>query len=281
MSKSVIRIGSSLLDVSSPVVMGIINVTPDSFAVSCRSMQQEEVRLSVTKAVTEGAAILDVGGYSSRPGAQVVSPDEEWQRVDTALRVIRMDYPNMPISVDTFRADVARRAVENYGVEIINDISGGELDEKMFDTVAETGAAYILMHMRGTPQTMSAMTDYQDMMSDLFAYFSRKVDHLHRLGVRDIILDPGFGFAKTLDQNYELLRRMNELQQLGLPILAGLSRKSMLYRLLDTQPADEETLLATSVVNILALERGASILRVHDVREAVNTIKIYRETYSL
>lgn len=281
MSKSVIRIGSSLLDVSSPVVMGIINVTPDSFAVSCRSMQQEEVRLSVTKAVTEGAAILDVGGYSSRPGAQVVSPDEEWQRVETALRVIRMDYPNMPISVDTFRADVARRAVENYGVEIINDISGGELDEKMFDTVAETGAAYILMHMRGTPQTMSAMTDYQDMMSDLFAYFSRKVDHLHRLGVRDIILDPGFGFAKTLDQNYELLRRMNELQQLGLPILAGLSRKSMLYRLLDTQPADEETLLATSVVNILALERGASILRVHDVREAVNTIKIYRETYSL
>lgn len=275
MDNVLINIGGRLLSLEKPLVMAIVNVTPDSFAKACRSLSEEEIRTAVRTAIDEGADILDIGGYSTRPGAEEVSEAEEWERVEKALRVIRGEWPDFPVSVDTFRASVAKRAITEYGVQMINDISGGELDTQMYETIAETGVAYVLMHMRGTPATMASMTDYSDMMSEVLGYFAERVDRLHQLGVKDIVIDPGFGFAKTLEQNYELLRRMGELTELGFPILAGVSRKSMIYRALGTQPTDDETLIGTAVVNMLALRGGAKILRVHDVREAVQTIKIY------
>lgn len=270
--------GGRLLSLESVKVMAIVNVTPDSFAKSCRSLSEDEIRRCVRQAMEEGADILDIGGYSTRPGAEEVSESEEWSRVEKALRVIRKDWPEALVSVDTFRADVARKAVEKYGVQMINDISGGEMDERMFETVAELGVAYVLMHMRGTPQTMASLTAYDDMMSEIVGDLAKRVDRLHKMGVKDIVIDPGFGFAKTLEQNYELLRRLGELRVLGLPILAGLSRKSMVYKTLGTQPADDDTLIGTTAVNMVALRAGARILRVHDVRAAVQTIKIYNLT---
>lgn len=280
MEKESIRIGKELLSLAKPRVMGIVNITPDSFAVSCRQMTDDEILCTMARAVEEGADILDLGGYSSRPGAAEVTTAEEWRRIEQALRIARAHFPKMPLSVDTFRAEIARRAVQDYGVEILNDISGGELDEAMFDTVAETGAAYVLMHMRGTPATMQTLTTYDNMVSDILGYFASRVDRLHRAGVRDVIIDPGFGFSKTTEQNYELLRRMREFKVLGLPILAGLSRKSMIYRPLDIEPASDDALLGTAALNMLALLNGASILRVHDVRAAVNDIKLYSKYIS-
>lgn len=272
-----INIQGRLLSLAEPVVMGIINVTPDSFAVRCGSDDTEAVMAAAARAVEEGAAILDVGAYSSRPGAAEVSAEEEWRRLSLALSAIRSRYPEIPISVDTFRADIARRCVKEYGVGIINDISGGELDEQMFAAVAESGAAYVLMHMRGTPETMSSLTHYdEDIMSSLFRYFAQRIDRLHELGVKDIIIDPGFGFAKTTEQNFELLRRLGELRELGLPILAGLSRKSMIYRTLSATPDSASALNGTTALNMMALRAGAKILRVHDVREAAETIKLYK-----
>lgn len=272
-----INIQGRLLSLAEPVVMGIINVTPDSFAVRCGADDTEAVMAAAARAIEEGAAILDVGAYSSRPGAAEVSAEEEWRRLSLALSAIRSRYPEIPISVDTFRADIARRCVKEYGVGIINDISGGELDEQMFAAVAESGAAYVLMHMRGTPETMSSLTHYdEDIMSELFRYFAQRIDRLHELGVKDIIIDPGFGFAKTSEQNFELLRRLGELRELGLPILAGLSRKSMIYKTLSATPDSASALNGTTALNMMALRDGAKILRVHDVREAVETIKLYK-----
>lgn len=272
-----INIQGRLLSLAEPVVMGIINVTPDSFAVRCGSDDTEAVMAAAARAIEEGAAILDVGAYSSRPGAAEVSAEEEWRRLSLALSAIRSRYLEIPISVDTFRADIARRCVKEYGVGIINDISGGELDEQMFAAVAESGAAYVLMHMRGTPETMSSLTHYdEDIMSSLFRYFAQRIDRLHELGVKDIIIDPGFGFAKTTEQNFELLRRLGELRELGLPILAGLSRKSMIYKTLSATPDSAAALNGTTALNMMALRAGAKILRVHDVREAVETIKLYK-----
>lgn len=273
-----VNMGGRLLLLDEPKVMAIINVTPDSFAKACRTLSDAEIRTAIQQAIAEGADILDIGGYSTRPGAAEISEEEEWTRVEKALRIIRAEWPDVMVSVDTFRADIASCAVTDYGVQMINDISGGELDENMFATVARSGAAYVLMHMRGTPQTMANMTQYDDMMSDIMRYFASKVDTLHRMGVKDIIIDPGFGFAKTMEQNYELLCRMEEFKQLGLPILAGLSRKSMIYKLLGSEATDNDTLIGTALLNMKALQAGAKILRVHDVRAAVETIKIYNQT---
>lgn len=220
----------------------------------------------------EGADMIDVGAYSSRPGAADVSPEEEMNRLAHALDIIRERHPEAIVSVDTFRAEVARECVEHYGVDIINDISGGDLDPEMFEIVAELNVPYILMHMKGTPQNMQEAPHYDHLMSEMLQYFAERIDRLHLLGLNDIILDPGFGFAKTQDHNYQLMKHLGELHTLGLPLLVGISRKSMIYRLLGSTP--QEALNGTTVLNTLALTQGASILRVHDVRAARETVKI-------
>ena len=254
--------------------MGIINVTPDSFYSTSRIAGEQELRTRIDTLLREGASIADLGAYSSRLGAEEVSAQEEMRRLAPALRILRDEYPALPVSVDTFRADVARWAVQEYGVAMINDISGGALDPQMYPTIAELQVPYILMHMRGTPQTMGKQTDYQDLILDLIDYFIQRVGQLTELGVHDIVLDPGFGFSKTLEQNYELLARMSDLGTvLPQPLLVGISRKSMIYRLLGQTP--EEALNGTSILHAFALERGAKILRVHDVAPAVEAIRLY------
>ena len=254
--------------------MGIINVTPDSFYSTSRIAGEQELRTRIDTLLREGASIADLGAYSSRPRAEEVSVQEEMRRLAPALRILRDEYPTLPVSVDTFRADVARWAVQEYGVAMINDISGGALDPQMYPTIAELQVPYILMHMRGTPQTMGELTDYQDLILDLIDYFIQRVGQLTELGVHDIVLDPGFGFSKTLEQNYELLARMSDLGTvLPQPLLVGISRKSMIYRLLGQTP--EEALNGTSILHAFALERGAKILRVHDVAPAVEAIRLY------
>lgn len=256
-----------------PLVMAIINITPDSFFEGSRADSTDDILKMVESAVAQGADIIDIGGYSTRPNAEFVSEDEELRRVCLALDTIRKRYADIPISIDTFRAKVASRAVLEYGVDIINDISGGNIDSDMFGTVAELNVPYILMHTRGTPQTMMQMTDYDDIVSDILKYFANKIESLRQLGfVSDIVLDLGFGFAKTTEQNYRLLANQKVFECFGLPILSGVSRKSMINRVLDTTPQD--ALNGTTVANTLALLNGADILRVHDVREAVEAIKI-------
>lgn len=256
-----------------PLVMAIINITPDSFFEGSRADSTDDILKMVESAVAQGADIIDIGGYSTRSNAEFVSEDEELRRVCLALDTIRKRYADIPISIDTFRAKVASRAVLEYGVDIINDISGGNIDSDMFGTVAELNVPYILMHTRGTPQTMMQMTDYDDIVSDILKYFANKIESLRQLGfVSDIVLDLGFGFAKTTEQNYRLLANQKIFECFGLPILSGVSRKSMINRVLDTTPQD--ALNGTTVANTLALLNGADILRVHDVREAVEAIKI-------
>ena len=274
-----INVNGKLMDLSHPQVMGILNVTPDSFYAGSRCGNDETIIANRARAIIEeGGDMIDVGAYSSRSDATDIPLEEEWQRLDRALSVIRGLYPDAILSVDTFRAEIARRSVERHGVQIINDISGGELDKTMFETVASLHVPYILMHMRGTPQTMQQQTHYDNLMAEITGYFARRVDRLHQLGVSDIILDPGFGFSKTLDDNYLLMHRLHELQPLGLPILTGISRKSMIYKLLGSSP--EESLTGTTVLNTIALMGGTHILRVHDVREAVETVKIVTKTLS-
>ena len=269
-----LNLSGQLLSLERAIVMGIINVTPDSFYSTSRIAGEQELRTRIDTLLREGASIADLGAYSSRPGAEEVSAQEEMRRLAPALRILRDEYPALPVSVDTFRADVARWAVQEYGVAMINDISGGALDPQMYPTIAELQVPYILMHMRGTPQTMGEQTDYQDLILDLIDYFIQRVGQLTELGVHDIVLDPGFGFSKTLEQNYELLARMSDLGTvLPQPLLVGISRKSMIYRLLDQTP--EEALNGTSILHAFALERGAKILRVHDVAPAVEAIRLY------
>ena len=269
-----LNLSGQLLSLERAVVMGIINVTPDSFYSTSRIAGEQELRTRIDTLLREGASIADLGAYSSRPGAEEVSVQEEMRRLAPALRILRDEYPALPVSVDTFRADVARWAVQEYGVAMINDISGGTLDPQMYPTIAELQVPYILMHMRGTPQTMGEQTDYQDLILDLIDYFIQRVGQLTGLGVHDIVLDPGFGFSKTLEQNYELLARMSDLGTvLPQPLLVGISRKSMIYRLLGQTP--EEALNGTSILHAFALERGAKILRVHDVAPAVEAIRLY------
>ncbi len=269
-----LNLSGQLLSLERAAVMGIINVTPDSFYSTSRIAGEQELRTRIDTLLREGASIADLGAYSSRPGAEEVSAQEEMRRLAPALRILRDEYPALPVSVDTFRADVARWAVQEYGVAMINDISGGALDPQMYSTIAELQVPYILMHMRGTPQTMGELTDYQDLILDLIDYFIQRVGQLTELGVHDIVLDPGFGFSKTLEQNYELLARMSDLGTvLPQPLLVGISRKSMIYRLLGQTP--EEALNGTSILHAFALERGAKILRVHDVAPAVEAIRLY------
>lgn len=276
MQYKTLNIKGQLISLSEPLVMGILNITPDSFYVGSRKQTEVEIHERIEAILNEGGSIIDVGGYSSRPDAAEVSLEEEMNRVAFALKIIEAHYPEAIVSVDTFRAGVARRSVEEYGAAIINDISAGELDKNMFDVVAGLRVPYIMMHMHGTPQTMQQHTTYEDMMEDIMLYFAEKVRRLHLLGVSDIILDPGFGFSKTLDQNYQLMEHLNEFEIFDLPLLVGVSRKSMIYKLLGVTPS--ESLNGTTVLHTLALLKGANILRVHDVKAAVEVIKIVKKT---
>ena len=275
MNSKTINIKGQLLSLDEPQVMGILNVTPDSFYAGSRKQTEAAIIDRIESILREGASIIDVGGYSSRPDAAEVSETEEMQRLEMALQPLLQHYPDVVVSADTFRSSVARQCVEKYGVSMINDISGGELDERMFDTVAQLRVPYIMMHMRGTPQTMQQQTGYEDVTADLLKYFSQKLERLFRLGVNDIILDPGFGFSKTLTQNYELMRHLGDFRIFGLPLLVGVSRKSMVYKLLETTP--EESLNGTTVLHTYALLQGADILRVHDVRAAKEAIRIVQQ----
>ncbi|HMV09067.1 MAG TPA: dihydropteroate synthase [Cyclobacteriaceae bacterium] len=252
--------------------MGILNVTPDSFFSGSRVTAEAEVLKQAEKMLSDGATFLDVGGYSSRPGAEDISIDEERRRVITAIKVIVKKFPGALISVDTFRGCVAREAVQE-GACVINDISAGTFDPNMLETVASLNVPYIAMHMRGNPQTMNSLTQYQNLISEITDYFIDKTDRLKSLGVNDIIIDPGFGFAKTIDQNFELLTHLDYFKNLNRPILAGLSRKSMIWKTLGITP--EEALSGTTALNMTALLKGADILRVHDVKEAVQVIRLF------
>lgn len=269
-------LSGKLLTLERPIVMGIVNVTPDSFFASSRIDGERALRTRLDELVREGAAIADLGAYSSRPGADEVSPEEEMKRLRPALQLLRDEYPTLPISVDTFRSEVAQMAVEEYGAAIINDISGGGLDPEMYRTVSRLQVPYILMHMKGNPQTMQSHTDYTDVTLEVLDYFIKRIGQLLDLGLHDIILDPGFGFSKTTEQNYELLAHLDTLTKiLRQPLLVGLSRKSMIYRPLGCTP--EEALGGTTFLHALALERGAKILRVHDVRPAAEAITLYEQ----
>ncbi len=268
---------TSIPDFAQPQVMAILNVTPDSFYAGSRTMASEAVERRVREAVAEGASIIDVGGYSSRPGADDVSEEEEWRRVASGIEAVRRIAPGITVSVDTFRSRVAVKAVGRFGTVIVNDISAGELDPEMIPAVARLGVPYIAMHMKGDPQTMQSQTAYRrDIVTEVVAYFETRTAQLLAAGIRreNIILDPGFGFAKTTEQNYELLAGLHRLCALGYPVLAGLSRKSMIYRVLDATPA--ESLAGTVALGWECLRQGAAILRVHDVREAVDTVRVFR-----
>jgi dihydropteroate synthase len=273
-----IRVGTKkqLLNLQTPLVMGILNVTPDSFYSQSRVETEHEIVARAAQILDEGGSIIDIGGYSTRPVAEEIDEKTEADRLFFALDAIKKHFPEAILSVDTFRAPVAEKVITTFGVDIINDVSGGTLDDRMFETVARYQVPYILMHMRGTPKTMQQMTDYDDPESDLMRFFAERINRLTELGVSDIIIDPGFGFAKTIRQNFRLLRDLSHFQIFGRPILAGLSRKSMLYKSLECTP--EQCLAATVAANTMALNGGASVLRVHDVKEAVDTIAVYRMT---
>ncbi|SCW85390.1 dihydropteroate synthase [Mucilaginibacter sp. NFR10] len=270
--KVTLNAGGRLIDLSSPKVMGIINITPDSFFADSRKPGVDEALKQAEKMLTDGATFLDVGAYSSRPGAVDISTQEETDRLLPVVEAIAAQFPEAIMSIDTFRAKVAEAAVKG-GAHIINDISGGMLDGDMFATVARLQVPYILMHMKGTPQTMNQLTEYDDVFREVFDYFLSKYSELKRLGVHDVILDPGFGFAKKAEHSYELMSRMNEFNMLGLPVLTGISRKRMIYGLLGNTA--EEALNGTTALNTIALTKGTNILRVHDVKEAVEAVKIW------
>lgn len=270
-----LNINGRLLDLSEPQVMGILNVTPDSFYSGSRKQTEDEIESRVRQIIGEGASIIDIGAYSSRPNADDVSPSEEMERLRKGLSVIQRVAPNAIVSVDTFRADVAKMCVEEYGVGIVNDISGGMLDKDMFATVAKLGIPYILMHMQGTPQNMQQNPHYDDVVKEVFMYFAEKVQRLRDLGVKDIILDPGYGFGKTVEHNYELMNHQEELLEFELPLLVGISRKSMIYKALGITA--DEALNGTSVLNTISLLKGANILRVHDVATGVEVVNLIQK----
>lgn len=267
-----INVSGRLITFDTPKVMGIVNVTPDSFYAGSRVAESADISKRVMSMLDEGADILDIGGYSSRPGADEVSPEEEYARLARGLEAIRKVKEDALVSVDTFRADVARRCVEEWHVGIINDIAGGDLDPEMWDVVADLGVPYILMHMRGNPQTMGSLTDYKDVTAETVSALAEKTALLRQKGVRDIVIDPGFGFAKTVEQNYQLLSDLKEFKIMGAPVLAGLSRKTMIWKPLDITPDNAAN--GTTVLNTIALLNGADILRVHDVRNAVETVRL-------
>lgn len=259
-----------------PRVMGILNITPDSFYAGSRLTHESEILERATRMTEEGVDLFDVGGYSTRPGASAVEEAEELRRVLPAIEILTQHFPDKPVSIDTFRSSVARKAVE-AGALLINDVSGGELDPRMMETVAGLNVPYILMHMRGTPETMSSLATYTNLLKEMTTYFHQKVDKLRQLGVRDIILDPGFGFAKVGDQNFELLRNLSVFQTFRLPILVGLSRKSMIWRTLSIEA--EAALNGTTALHMVALQQGARLLRVHDVKAARECIQLFDRLY--
>lgn len=269
-----INVNGQLLDLSTPKVMGIVNLTPDSFFEGSRVQTAEQVAQRVRQLLTEGADMLDMGAYSSRPGADDLPMEEEMRRLREGLTVLRKEAPDAIVSVDTFRADVAKMCIEEYGVAIINDIAGGELDSNMFDTIARAHVPYIIMHMQGTPQNMQQAPHYENVLKEVMLHLAEKVRILHEMKVNDIILDPGFGFGKTLAHNFELLAHLNEFDIFQLPLLVGVSRKSMVYKTLGITPA--EALNGTTVLHTIALSKGANILRVHDVKEAVEAIRLWQ-----
>lgn len=276
MKQSTLNLRGRIFDLQTPQVMGIMNITPDSFYKGSRLEGEQAIRIRAEEIVSEGASLIDVGAYSSRPSGIDISPQEEMARLRPALKILRDEFGNVPVSVDTFRSNVARMCVEEYGVSIINDISGGDLDPNMFAVVASLGVPYILMHMRGTPQEMQQYCEYEDLVSEVVDHMHQRVDRLRQLGQTDIILDPGYGFSKTTAQNYQLMAAQAKAFSLfELPLLVGISRKSMIYRLVGGSPTD--ALNGTTVLNTFALMNHADILRVHDVREAVEAVAITSE----
>ena len=261
----------TLIDLSTPKVMGILNITPDSFYDGGRYKNDTSILNQVENMLIEGATFIDVGAYSSRPGANHVSEAEELKRIIPIVELLIKQFPSINLSIDTFRSNIAKECI-NTGAAIINDISGGKLDEKMLETVGKLGVPYVMMHMKGTPQTMQQYTDYNDLIKDIIYYFSERVAEARSYKIKDIIIDPGFGFSKTLEQNYSLLNHLELLNMLEQPMLVGVSRKSMIYQLLDTNP--NEALNGTTSLNTIALLKGAKILRVHDVKEAMECIKL-------
>lgn len=268
-----INLKGTLLETATPLVMGILNITPDSFFSGSRVFNAGEAEQRIFKMIEHGADIIDVGAMSSRPGSVMLSREEEWERLEPVLELVRTNFGKLVFSLDTVYAVTAKRAVEEYRVAIINDISAGEIDVEMFDTIANLKVPYIIMHMRGTPETMQSKTDYDDLFSEIVLYFSEKINKLNYLGVNDIIIDPGFGFSKTLDQNFELLDGLDRFKIFEMPLLAGLSRKTMIWKTLGIGP--DEALNGTTALNMTALMNGANILRVHDVKEARETVKLF------
>lgn len=262
-----------LLELREPQIMGILNVTPDSFYSDSRTPDEAHITERVRQMMDEGADMIDIGGYSSRPGADDVTPEEEMDRLRRGLRIVRKLYPEVPVSVDTFRADVARMCIEEEGADIINDISGGMMDRQMFRTVARLGVPYILMHMQGTPDTMQMAPHYDNLRREVMLYFAERIDRLCQMGAKDIIVDPGFGFGKTLEHNYELMNHLEDFAVFNLPLLVGISRKSMIYKLTGGTP--QTSLNGTTVLNTISLVKGAHILRVHDVKAAAEAKQIY------
>jgi dihydropteroate synthase len=271
---STINCKGTLINLSTPKVMGVVNVTPDSFFDGGKLTNSNEILFQVEKMLVDGATFIDLGGYSSKPGAEFVSETEELNRVIPVVKLLVEKFPDILLSIDTFRSEVAKQAIEN-GAALINDISAGLLDEKMLETVAKLQVPYIMMHMKGTPQTMQSLANYDDLLKEMNYYFSERIAKARRFGLNDIIIDPGFGFAKTLEHNYELLQNLELLQFHDLPILAGISRKSMIYKALETSP--EEALNGTTFLHAFCLQKGANILRVHDVKEAVECVKLMRQ----
>jgi dihydropteroate synthase len=269
------NIKGELMDFSSPKVMGILNITPDSFYEKSRKQTEKEISERVVRIMEEGADMIDIGGYSSRPSASIVDETEEMSRLKFGLEILFREAPDAIVSVDTFRAEVARRSVEEFGVAIVNDISAGNLAEKMFETVARLQVPYIAMHLQGVPQTMMEFTNYANLMQEILLYFAEKVNRLHHLGVNDIWIDPGFGFSKTTVQNYEILNKLEEFHIFEMPLLVGFSRKTMIREVLGT--STDESLNGTTALNMFALTKGAHILRVHDVKEAVQTVRLFNK----
>ncbi|MBR5982769.1 MAG: dihydropteroate synthase [Bacteroidales bacterium] len=267
-----INIKGKLYDFSNPRIMGILNFTPDSFNPASRVVDNGEIKERIEKMFADGADMIDFGGMSTRPNCEVISADEEWRRLVPALEIVAKHFSDRIFSLDTFRAEIARRAVVDYGISIINDISAGDADPKMFDVVADTHAPYIIMHGAPDPTALHTSTEYKSFMNEILHFFSEKVNRLHSLGVSDIIVDPGFGFSKTVDQNYVLMEHLGDFDIFELPLLVGISRKSMLWRYLNITV--EQSLNGTTVLNTIALTKGANILRVHDVIEAVEALKI-------
>ncbi len=270
-----INTNGKLLNISKPIIAGILNITPDSFFDGGKYTNINAVRNRIKQIISEGAEIIDIGAYSSRPGAKHISEKEELQRLIPVLELIVKDFSNTIISLDTFRSEIAKIAVNNYEVAIINDISAGNIDKKMLPTIAKLNVPYIMMHMKGTPKNMQKNPKYKDLIKEIIKFFAEKIQHTRQLGVNDVIIDPGFGFGKTIEHNYQILNELEKFRILDCPILVGISRKSMIYKVLNSSPKD--ALSASLALNMTALEKGANILRVHDVKETMQVISVFKK----